>query len=264
MKPGELLRKSPKPPEPQKDQHFLMDNDALDRIVKTAPNAETVLEIGAGIGNLTHKLIKKYPNVTVIEKDPEYIDFLEKLYPDIEIIHKDASGIDFSQIKFDACISNPPYSLSTPLLFELLPLRKPIVFTLQKELAERIIADPGTKEYGRLSVTTRHYSKPEIKGYISKTSFNPPPEVDTAIVSFTPSKPGYGEVDIEFFMDFTRAIFTQRRKTLKNAIKNTTHITGINEIDKVISALDNELAKKRPDNMTPEEIADASRSVNNA
>lgn len=245
------MRKAGVQPSGRGDQHFLVDEELLDRIAGYAPPANHALEIGGGVGNLTSRLLRKYGGVTVVERDPRLAGFLRTQFREAEVVHADF--LDVAVPDFDVTVSNLPYSASSPILFRLLPHRKPLVVTLQLEFAERMQAQPGTPEYGRLSVGAQHYSDVELLEKVSPTSFEPPPEVESAVVRVTPREPDYEVGDEEFFMDVVRAAFTQRRKTLRNALRNTTHITGIEE-DRVEELPDN-LLEKRPDSVSPGEFA---------
>jgi 16S rRNA (adenine1518-N6/adenine1519-N6)-dimethyltransferase len=235
------------------DKHFLADERVLDRIVGYAPEPEEggyahVLEVGGGVGSLTQRLAEKYDRVTVVELDRELARFLGDYFGDyVDVIQGDA--VDVSLPEFDFSVSNLPYSASSPVLFRLLPRAKPLVVTVQKEFADRVVAEPGEDDYGRLSVTARRYAKPEILETVPPSAFEPEPEVESAVLRFEPRENVRGD---DFFDDVVRAVFTQRRKTLRNAVRNTTHMTGINE--ESVYDVPEELLSKRPGKMTPEEF----------
>ncbi|MFW5984345.1 MAG: 16S rRNA (adenine(1518)-N(6)/adenine(1519)-N(6))-dimethyltransferase RsmA [Halobacteria archaeon] len=255
----ELMRRAGVQPDGTGDKHFLVDDRVLDRIVGYAPDADGAhaLEVGGGVGNLTARLAEKYDRVTVVEVDSELARFLDGEFSDnVDVVHGDAT--DVSLPDFDVSVSNLPYSASSPLLFRLLPHSAPLVVTVQKEFAERAVAEPGDDNYGRLSVTTGRYADAEILETVPPSAFSPPPEVESAVIRFEPHKVrGDG-----FFDDVVRAVFTQRRKTLRNALRNTTHMTGVDE--NAVDAVPEELLSKRPGKMTPddfERVADALRAA---
>jgi 16S rRNA (adenine1518-N6/adenine1519-N6)-dimethyltransferase len=253
----ELMRRAGVRPDGSTDQHFLVDDRVLDRIVGYAPGLEDahVLEVGGGVGNLTARLVERYETVTVVEVDPELARFLEDEFGEsVDTLHADATEADLPD--FDVSVSNLPYSASSPLLFRLLPRAAPLVVTVQREFAERAVAEPGDDDYGRLSVTTGRYADAEILETVPPSAFSPPPEVESAVVRFEPHEVR-GDA---FFDDIVRAAFTQRRKTLRNALRNTTHMTGIDE--DAVDAVPDELLSKRPGKMTPdgfERVADSLR-----
>jgi 16S rRNA (adenine1518-N6/adenine1519-N6)-dimethyltransferase len=125
----------------------------------------------------------------------------------------------------------------------------------QKEFAERMAADTGDDEYGRLSVTAGHYADVEVVEPVPKEAFSPPPAVESAVVRTTPRAPDYEVPDEDFFMRFLKAVFTQRRKTMRNAVRNTTHISKLDDPDAVVDAADEGLMSARAGNVTPAEFA---------
>jgi len=249
-KTRQLMRRAGVRPDGKSDQHFLVDERVLDRVVDYAPKIEHghVLEVGGGVGNLTQRLVERYDRVTVIELDRELARFLnDELGDTVEVLQGDA--VDVPLPEFDVSVSNLPYSASSPVLFRLLPRAKPLVVTVQKEFADRVVAEPGEDDYGRLSVTAGRYAEPEILETVPPSAFEPEPEVESAVLRFVPHDDVHGD---GFFDDVVRGVFTQRRKTLRNALRNTTHITGIEE--ELVYDVPEEILSKRPGKMTPEEF----------
>jgi 16S rRNA (adenine1518-N6/adenine1519-N6)-dimethyltransferase len=250
--PDELRARAGVRGDPDADQHFLVDDRVLDRLPEYAPaNAfGHVLEVGAGTGALTDRLLARSETVTAIERDPDLVAFLQREFSDavdagrLTVIGGDACAVDLPE--FTASISNLPYGASSEILFRLLPRKRPLVVTVQREFAERMAADPGTSAYGRLSVTAQHYAAIELVEPIPPEAFDPKPRVESHVVSTTPRDPEYVVEDEAFFLDFVKAVFTQRRKTLRNAIRNTTHISGIGDAAAVLDALDADLLDRRP------------------
>ncbi|MFB6284462.1 MAG: 16S rRNA (adenine(1518)-N(6)/adenine(1519)-N(6))-dimethyltransferase RsmA [Halobacteria archaeon] len=255
--PSALLKSSGVEPDESKDQYFLMDGRVLDRAVEyaedIAPEATSVLEIGGGTGSLTSRLVDMYDDVTVIEKDPELVRWLGSRF-DVDVVRGDFLETEVPE--YDVSVSNLPYSASSPILFELLPMENPAVLMLQKEFADRLVAEPGTDDYGRLSVTAGHYAESEIAETVPRTAFKPQPDVESALVTLTPREPDYRLEDHGLFVDLLRGVFTQRRKTLRNAVQNTVHITDLDcrtglDRKELRDALPSELAGKRPGKITP-------------
>ncbi|MFU8866353.1 16S ribosomal RNA methyltransferase A [Natronococcus sp.] len=250
--------------DPDRDQHFLVDDRVLDRLPTylTETDAETshLLEIGGGTGALTDRLLAVADAVTVVERDRDLAAFLHEEFADeiddgrLTVLEGDALEVDLPE--FSASVSNLPYGVSSEITFRLLPEKRPLVLMFQQEFAERMVADPGTSEYGRLSVSTQHYAEPELVESIPKEAFSPPPAVRSAVVRLEPREPDYEIGDEEFFLRFVKAMFTQRRKTIRNAIRNTAHITNLGAPDAVVEAADDELLRKRADAMTPTEFAE--------
>ncbi|MDG5775002.1 16S ribosomal RNA methyltransferase A [Haloarculaceae archaeon H-GB2-1] len=247
--------------DPNRDQHFLVDDRVLDRLPTYADDTDLshVLEIGAGTGALTDRLLDVAEHVTAIERDPELAAFLRREFADeidagrLDVVEGDALEVDLPE--FTVSVSNLPYGASSELAFRLLPYDVPLVLMFQKEFAERMAADPGTGEYGRLSVTAGHYADVEVVEIIPKEAFAPAPRVESAVVRTRPRQPDYDVPDEEFFMDFLKAVFTQRRKTMRNAIRNTAHISGLGDPDAVVEAADEDLLSRRAGTVTPAEFA---------
>jgi 16S rRNA (adenine1518-N6/adenine1519-N6)-dimethyltransferase len=242
------------------DQHFLVDDRVLDRLPTYASAFDTahVIEIGAGTGALTDRLLDITDRVTAVERDTRLTGFLREEFSAaidadrLTVIEGDALSVELPD--FTASVSNLPYGISSEVLFRLFPRKRPLVATVQTEFAERMVADPGTPEYGRLSVTAGHYADCEIVESIPPAAFSPPPAVESSVVRATPRNLDYA-VPEAAFLAFVRGVFTQRRKTMRNAIRNTTHITGIERPAAVVEAADEELLRKRAGELTPREFA---------
>ncbi|CCQ32516.1 putative ribosomal RNA small subunit methyltransferase A protein [Halorhabdus tiamatea SARL4B] len=262
--PDALLARAGASGNPDQDQHFLVDDRVLDRIPTYATEAKMdlthVLEIGAGNGALTDRLLAVADRVTAIERDPDLAAFLRDEFADaieagrLTIIEGDALEVDLPD--YTASISNLPYGASSEILFRLLPAEKPLLAMVQAEFADRMAADPGTDEYGRLSVTAGHYADVEVVEPVPPEAFSPPPAVESALVRALARDPDYTVPDEDFFLGFVKAVFTQRRKTVRNGIRNTAHISGLDDPDAVVAAADEELLSKRAGDLSPAEFAE--------
>jgi 16S rRNA (adenine1518-N6/adenine1519-N6)-dimethyltransferase len=260
--PDALIRRAGVSGNPDFDQHFLVDDRVLDRLPGYLPaEADTghVLEVGAGTGALTDRLLATADRVTAIERDPELAAFLREEFAEerengrLTVVEGDALDADLPE--FTASVSNLPYSISSEITFRLLPADRPLVLMFQQEFAERMAADAGTDEYGRLSVTAGHYADIEVVETVPREAFDPQPRVESAVVRTTPRAPEYTVPDDDFFMDFLKAVFTQRRKTMRNAVRNTAHISGLGDPDAVVAAADENLMSARAGKVTPAEFA---------
>ncbi|ADD04678.1 ribosome biogenesis protein KsgA, 16S rRNA-methylating [Natrialba magadii ATCC 43099] len=252
--------------DPNRDQHFLVDDRVLDRLPTylTDIDADTshVLEIGGGTGVLTDRLLETIgadDQLTVVERDPPLAEFLQEEFSDaidagrLTVIEGDALEVDLPE--FTSSVSNLPYGVSSEITFRLLPEQRPLVLMFQQEFAERMVAEPNTSEYGRLSVSTQHYADAELVESIPKEAFSPPPAVQSAVVRLVPREPEYDVENEAFFLRFVKALFTQRRKTIRNGIRNTAHISGLQKPDAVVDAADDEVLQKRAGAMAPAEFA---------
>ncbi|WP_442597352.1 16S rRNA (adenine(1518)-N(6)/adenine(1519)-N(6))-dimethyltransferase RsmA [Neobacillus sp. D3-1R] len=214
-------------------QNFLIDTNILKRIVDHADltNQSGAIEIGPGIGALTEQLAKNSQKVVAFEIDQRLLPILKDTlspYPHVKVIHQDILKADvlsvmkeeFVGIDDVMVVANLPYYVTTPIIMKLLEDHLPIrgiVCMLQKEVADRISASPGTKDYGSLSIAIQYYTKAETVMIVPKTVFMPQPNVDSAVIRLTKrEKPIVDVKDEAFFFQITRASFAQRRKTLLN------------------------------------------------
>ncbi len=261
--PDDLLRRAGVRGNPDRDQHFLVDDRVLDRIPGYLPadaDRSHLLEIGAGTGALTDRLLRAGERVTAVERDGDLAAFLEREFAGEvssgRLTVREGDALDVDLPPFTACVSNLPYGVSSEIAFRLLPLGRPLVLMFQREFADRMAADPGTENYGRLSVTTQHYAAVEVVEVVPPSAFSPPPAVESAVVRLSPRDPAYDVADESFFLEFVTAVFTQRRKTMRNAVRNTTHMTGIEDADAVVEAADEDLMSRRAGRVTPAEFAE--------
>ncbi len=237
----------------KRDQHFLTDKRILRRIAGYGMlnRSDTVLEIGAGYGNLTDELANKAGKVIAIEADAELAESLTR-FKNVEVITKDALRTEFPP--FNKVISNLPYSISSPLTFKLLGYKFDLgILMYQYEFAKRMVALPNSKDYGRLSIAVQYYADAEILETVPRTAFSTAPEVRSAVVKLVPRPSLYKVEDGTFFMKFIGAAFSQRRKKLRNAISNNADLLGINDAD--TEKLPADLSDRRAENLSPAELA---------
>jgi 16S rRNA (adenine1518-N6/adenine1519-N6)-dimethyltransferase len=260
--PDALRRRAGVYGNPDHDQHFLVDDRVLDRLPGYATeiaDTDHILEVGAGTGALTDRLLAVADRVTAIERDGELAAFLREEFADavasdrLTVVEGDALDVDLP--RFSASVSNLPYGISSEVAFRLLPRKRPLVLMFQAEFAERMAADPGDDEYGRLSVAAGHYADVEIVETVPREAFDPQPRVESAVVRTRPRDPEYDVPGDEFFLQFLKAVFTQRRKTMRNAVRNTAHISGLGDPDAVVAAAGEDLMGRRAGDVTPGEFA---------
>jgi 16S rRNA (adenine1518-N6/adenine1519-N6)-dimethyltransferase len=210
-------------------QHFLFDPNILRKIIKCSgvTPEDTVVEIGPGLGTLTRFLSLYAKKVIAIEFDKRLIEKLEGILSEcdnVKIIQADALRFPYDKIEGNfKVVANIPYYITTPLLFRLLEFREKVqsmTLLMQKEVAKRISASHGTKDYGVLSISSQFYTKPKLEFTVSRKAFLPPPKVDSAVVSFEVFKtPRYPVKDEKLFFNVVKAAFSQRRKTIANSLK---------------------------------------------
>lgn len=239
-------------------QNFLIDEGVLEKIVSYASleSDDVVLEIGAGLGFLTERLAKEAGQVIAVEIDPKLIGILVRRlrkYENVTILRGDIMEIEVPE--FNKVVSIPPYSISSPLIFWLLQRDfECAVLTFQEEFARRLAATPGTKDYGRLTVTVYYHAEVELLDFIPKESFWPTPEVNSMIIRLKPREPPFHVEDEEKFFSFIRAIFTQRNKKLRNAVITFLSELKIPKKDTVPLADSIPFSYRRVREMTPEEL----------
>ena len=233
-------------------QNFLIDSNVLENIVKGAGigKDDVVLEIGPGIGTMTQYLCENARFVICIEIDRNLIPILEDTLSDYNnkvIINADVLKTDIKALcdeyndgKPMKVVANLPYYITTPIIMELLESHVPlksITIMIQKEVADRMQAGPGTKDYGALSLAVQYYTKPEVLYVVSANCFIPRPNVDSSVIRLTLHEDNPVKVkDEELMFKLIRASFNQRRKTLVNGLVNA----GLNGIgkEKILEALD--------------------------
>lgn len=225
-------------------QNFLVDEQVVNRIVAAGgiTAEDTVLEIGPGIGTLTQALAETGAGIVAVELDRRLVDVLAKTlagYENVRVIHGDILKLDLTA-ELGAgpykVAANLPYYITTPIIMQLLEQRLPIsclVTMVQKEVAERMVASPGGKDYGALSVAVQYYTAAHIEFIVPPQSFIPSPAVESAVIRCDIRQQPPVEVKSEkTFFRVVKASFAQRRKTLTNALK----AAGMNGVGEVLAA----------------------------
>ncbi len=214
-------------------QNFLIDLSVLDRIIEAAELDKTrgALEVGPGIGSLTERLAQAAGTVVAVELDPRLIPILGDVlspYPHVGVVHGDILKTDLKKLwedRFAGCegvsvVANLPYYVTTPIIMKVLEERLPIeniVVMVQKEVAERMAAKPGGKDYGSLSIAVQYYCEPQLVCVVPGRAFIPPPNVDSAVIKLKRRpEPAVRVSDEAKFFRAVQTAFTQRRKTLSN------------------------------------------------
>lgn len=236
-------------------QNFLVDARVLDKIIQSAgvTKEDCVLEVGPGIGTMTQALSEVARQVVAVEIDDHLIPILQetlKECPNVKVIHGDILKTDVKAIADEyneGCplhvIANLPYYITTPIIMGLfesgVPL-KSITIMVQKEVADRMKAEPGTKDYGALSLAVQYYAEPYLVANVPPNCFIPRPNVGSAVIRLTRhEQPPVQVADEKLMFRLIRAAFNQRRKTLANSLNNSPELFFPKEqIQEAIAALD--------------------------
>lgn len=250
-------------------QNFLIKRGIVDEIVHAAELTvgEPVLEVGPGIGTLTQGLAQSGADVTAIELDRRLLEVLDTTlasYDNVRIIHGDVLKLDVPTImnhKPFKVVANLPYYITTPIIMSLLESKLPIerlVVMVQKEVALRMIAKPGTKDYGALSVAVQYYTEPDIVLDVPPKSFLPAPAVTSSVIRCVlRDKPPVDVIDEKLFFRVVKAGFAQRRKTFSNTMK-TTGLTR-DRIEELLAKANID-GQRRGETFTLQEFADVANA----
>jgi 16S rRNA (adenine1518-N6/adenine1519-N6)-dimethyltransferase len=237
-------------------QHFLNDRLTIERIVSFAaikPD-DKVLEIGPGTGILTAALAARARRIYAVEVDPDLAVALCGRAPNVQVINADALTVALPD--YNKIVSNLPYQISSKISYRLLsrPFELAILM-FQKEFVERLIALPGSKDYGRLAMVAGFFCRIEILESVPRTAFRPVPEVDSAIVRLRPRE--HQEVDTAVFMRLVETLFRNRRKKVKKGLA----AFGVSR--ETLAELDGSMLERRPEELTPDEVAGIVRVISN-
>lgn len=230
-------------------QNFLIDGHVIEKIIKAADitKEDTILEIGPGIGTMTQYLAEAAGKVYAVEIDKNLLPVLAETlgeYDNVEVINNDILKVDIKELLGEDAgnvkvVANLPYYITTPIimgLFENHIPAKSITVMVQKEVALRMQAAPGTKDYGALSLAVQYYAQPYIVANVPPNCFMPRPNVGSAVIKLTKwDNPPVKVNDEKLMFDLIRASFNQRRKTLQNGINNAPNLNFTKE--QVVEAL---------------------------
>ena len=256
-------------------QNYLIDKNKRDQIINfgNITQDDIVLEIGTGIGTLTIELAKKAKKVIAIEQDSNISKILnqrlkEEKIDNVEIINEDALKIEFP--KFNKIVSNLPYQISSPITFKFLDYDFDLAILMyQKEFADRMNGEVGSKDYSRLSAML--YFKCDVKKLtdVSCESFIPKPKVDSTVISLTPKESNIDKDELKVYSNFTKALFQHRNKKIRNALIDSRHVICSLDKKEMKSRLNdindekiNEYLTKRVIVLNPEEILYISKELN--
>ncbi|HUL30494.1 MAG TPA: 16S rRNA (adenine(1518)-N(6)/adenine(1519)-N(6))-dimethyltransferase RsmA [Thermodesulfobacteriota bacterium] len=247
-------------------QHFLVDRNILSKVVQTAEirKEDVILEIGPGLGEMTLALARSARRVIAVEIDAALAEILRKKLadlPNVEVVKSDILKVDFKSLFEEErrpvkVVANLPYQISTPLLFRFIESKEffsTLTLMLQKEVAARMAAPPGGKEYGPLSIFVQVYLDASVRFSIKPSAFFPAPKVDSAVVHMVwKGNPRVESQDEEWFKKVVKASFGYRRKTLVNALKHS-ELPLPDSIESKMEAAEID-PRRRPETLTMEEF----------
>ena len=253
-------------------QNYLIDKNKRDQIINfgNINEDDVILEIGTGIGTLTIELAKRAKKVIAIEQDTKIYEILAERLKDeridnVELINDDALKVEFPE--FNKIISNLPYQISSPITFKFLNYDFDLAILMyQKEFADRMNGEIGTKNYSRLSAMLYFKCDVETLTEVSCESFIPKPQIDSTVVKLTPKENKISDEDFDVYSRFTKALFQHRNKKIKNALIDSRHeICSLDkkEMKRRLNELElDEYYKKRVTVLSPEEILFLSNEIN--
>jgi 16S rRNA (adenine1518-N6/adenine1519-N6)-dimethyltransferase len=250
-------------------QHFLSDRRILERIVgalELAPD-DTVIEIGPGRGNLSELLVPRARRVVLIEVDRALAALLRQRFadsPSAEVLEADVLTVDLARVAAGAfkLVGNVPYYITTPIVFHALETPRPdrAVYLVQREVAERIVAAPGSSVYGALSVNVQAFGHAKLLFRVGAGAFNPPPKVESAVVRIDPRPdPVVAAREEAAFRRFVQNVFGMRRKQLRRVLRELLDL-GAERADEML-AMAGVDAAARPETLSPEHFAALFRAV---
>jgi 16S rRNA (adenine1518-N6/adenine1519-N6)-dimethyltransferase len=272
--PLKILKKYGIQPTRSLGQSFLIDNNITAKIVDSAgiERSDTVVEIGAGPGMMTRHIADKAGSVIALEIDSRIVEVLRHelgTRPNVRIVETDVLDFDFSTVARDKdrikVIGNIPYNISSQILFRLIEYRhvlSSVTLMFQREVAERIMAPPGSKEYGILSVMTVMYMLPSKVTTVPASCFYPKPRVESMVLAMDVRKrPLCEDCDYDIFRKVVRSAFAKRRKTLINSLKESPFIRDLDiDLTSILGGLGIN-PKRRGETLTVEEFARLSRAI---
>ncbi|WP_456454901.1 16S rRNA (adenine(1518)-N(6)/adenine(1519)-N(6))-dimethyltransferase RsmA [Methanopyrus sp.] len=253
-------------------QHFMVDDNILEFMVEAAGIREddVVLEIGAGPGLLTRYLMTRAGQVIAVELDGRMVEILERELgeaPNLEIVRADFLEYDVPD-DVNKVVANIPYNISSPITFKLLELDIDVaVLTYQREFAERMVAEPGSKKYSRLTVMVSLLADAELLRGVPRSAFIPPPRVSSSVVRLTPKpEEERPDVDLDTLESVCRALFQHKNKTVRNALLLSAHEWAADrkQARKVLERLPKDILSERPLHLPPERVAELAAAIESA
>lgn len=256
-------------------QNFLVDDDTVSGIIEAAniSKDDLIIEIGPGLGTITKELLERAGKVICIELDERMIEILNdrfSLYDNFELINEDVLKVDLQTLinkenmKTTKVVANLPYYITTPIIMKLLEERldiETITVMIQKEVAERLVAEPGKGESGAITYGVHYYTKPKTVLQVPNTAFIPEPKVNSTVIQLEVQKePTVKVSNEEKLFELIKIAFMQKRKTLVNALTNSNKYGTKEKVEKVIEEMGLDL-RIRPEKLTLENYAELAEMI---
>ena len=257
-------------------QNFLIDDEAVAGIVEAAnvSKDDLIIEIGPGLGTLTKELLDRAGKVICIELDKRMIEILNdrfSMYDNFKVLNDDVLKVDLKtlianeKIKNTKIVANLPYYITTPIIMKLLEERldiETITVMIQKEVADRLVTKPGTGDTGAITYTIHYYTEPKRVLEVPNTAFIPAPKVNSTVINLNIlKKPRVTVKDEAKLFEVIKTAFMQKRKTLVNALANSSKFGTKEQIEKILQTLEID-NKIRPENLTLEEFTQIAEAIN--
>jgi len=261
-------------------QNFLVDDEAIEKIVEAADISKNdlIIEIGPGLGTLTKLMLEKAGKVVAIELDERMVEVLNDrffAYNNFELINEDVLKVNLKEliarekneeIKTAKVVANLPYYITTPIIMKLLEDKldiETITVMIQKEVADRLVTKPGTGDTGAITYSIKYYTNPERITEVPNTSFVPAPEVNSTVIKLNIlDKPAVEVTDEELLFKVIKVAFMQKRKTLLNSLANSKLFGKKQEVEKMLNKLNIPL-NQRPEKLTLEDFANITNHLTN-
>lgn len=256
-------------------QNFLVDDDTVSGIIEAAniSKDDLIIEIGPGLGTITKELLERAGKVICIELDERMIEILNdrfSLYDNFELINEDVLKVDLQTLinkenmKTTKVVANLPYYITTPIIMKLLEERldiETITVMIQKEVAERLVAEPGKGESGAITYGVHYYTKPKTVLQVPNTAFIPEPKVNSTVIQLEVQKePTVKVSNEEKLFELIKIALMQKRKTLVNALTNSNKYGDKEEVEKIIQQMGLDL-RIRPEKLTLENYAELAEMI---
>ena len=257
-------------------QNFLVDDETVSGIIEAAniSKDDLIIEIGPGLGTITKELLERAGKVICIELDERMVTILNdrfSLYNNFELINEDVLKVNLQELinnenfKTTKIVANLPYYITTPIIMKLLEERldiETITVMIQKEVAQRLVAEPGEGESGAITYAIHYYTKPKTILQVPNTAFIPEPKVNSTVIQLEVQKEPTVKVENEEkLFELIKIAFMQKRKTLVNALTNSNKYGAKEEVEKIIEQMGLDI-RIRPEKLTLEQYAELGKIIN--